>query len=136
MNRRSFIASIAATGGALALGFSIPFRARAEESPEINAWVVIEPDDTVRIRIARSEMGQGSATGLAMLVAEELACDWSKVRPEFVGPHQNLARNRVWGDMSTGGSRSIRRSHIMLRRAGATAREMLVGAAATQWNVA
>jgi isoquinoline 1-oxidoreductase beta subunit len=138
MNRRSFVASIAATGGSLALGFSIPFGVRplrAQDIPEINAWVVIEPDDTVIIRIARSEMGQGSSTGLAMLVAEELTCDWSRVRLEFVGPHQNLARHRIWGDMSTGGSRSIRRSHIMLRRAGATAREMLIAAAATEWTV-
>jgi isoquinoline 1-oxidoreductase beta subunit len=80
-------------------------------------------------------MGQGILTSLAVLVAEELACDWGKVTTEFAPPHQNLARNRVWGDMSTGGSRSIRTSHDMLRKAGATAREMLVAAAAAQWNV-
>jgi isoquinoline 1-oxidoreductase beta subunit len=139
INRRSFVASVAATAGALALGFDIPFGPRvsraAQDAPEITAWVVIEPDDTVIIRIARSEMGQGSFTGLSMLVAEELACDWSKVKPQFVDPHENLARKRVWGDMSTGGSRSIRMSHLMLRKAGATAREMLIAAAAAQWNV-
>jgi isoquinoline 1-oxidoreductase beta subunit len=97
--------------------------------------VVIRPDDSVTIRIAKSEMGQGSLTGLAMLLAEELDCDWSKVKTEFAPPHENLARNRVWGDMSTGGSRSIRGSHEMLRKAGATAREMLIAAAAAQWNV-
>src|SRR5262249_60116709 len=105
------------------------------DAPEITAWVVIRPDDTVFIRIAKSEMGQGSLTGLAMLLAEELECDWGKVATEFAPPHENLARNRVWGDMSTGGSRSIRGSQEMLRKAGATAREMLIAAAAARWNV-
>ena len=140
VNRRTFLASVAATGGALALGFAIPFGPQpaqaAASATEITAWIVIRPDDTVTIRIAKSEMGQGSFTGLAMLVAEELECDWGKVRAEFAPPHDNLARNRVWGDMSTGGSRSIRNSHEMLRKAGATAREMLIAAAAAQWNVA
>ena len=72
--------------------------------PEINAWVVVHPDDKVVIRIARSEMGQGTLTGLAQLVAEELGCDWSKVVTEFPTPGQSLARKRVYGDMSTGGS--------------------------------
>ena len=79
-------------------------------APEITAWIVIEPDDTVIIRVANSEMGQGSFTALPMLVAEELECDWSKVKAEFAPPHENLRRNRVWGDMSTGGSRCIRNS--------------------------
>jgi isoquinoline 1-oxidoreductase beta subunit len=139
LNRRSFLVTAAATGGALALGFAIPFGAEPAhaggEAPEITAWVVIRPDDTVIIRIAKSEMGQGSLTGLAMLVAEELECDWRKVQTEFAPPHQNLARNRVWGDMSTGGSRSIRSSHEMLRKAGVTARTMLVAAAAARWGV-
>ena len=104
--------------------------------PEITAWIVIEPDDTVIIRVARSEMGQGSFTALPMLVAEELACDWSRVKAEFVAPEESLRRNRAWGDMSTGGSRAIRSSHEFLRKAGATAREMLIAAAAQQWNVA
>jgi isoquinoline 1-oxidoreductase beta subunit len=137
--RRRFLASVAAAGGALALGFEIPFgppAARAEGAPEITAWIVIQPDDCVIVRVAKSEMGQGIFTALAMLVAEELECDWSKVRAEFAPPHENLARNRVWGDMSTGGSRSIRSSHKFLRQAGATAQHMLVAAAATQWDVA
>ena len=100
-----------------------------------NAWVVIQPDDSVIIRVARSEMGQGSFTALPMMVAEELECDWSKVRAEFAPPHENLRRNRVWGDMSTGGSRAIRGSQDYLRKAGATAREMLIAAAAARWNV-
>jgi isoquinoline 1-oxidoreductase beta subunit len=96
---------------------------------------VIRPDDTVIIRIARSEMGQGSLTGLAQLVAEELECDWSKVSTEYPTPGQSLARKRVYGDMSTGGSRGIRTSHQYVREAGAAARAMLIQAAANEWKV-
>jgi isoquinoline 1-oxidoreductase beta subunit len=135
MNRRGFLASIAATGGALTLGFHIPSSASAGGATEINAWIVIDPDDSVIIRVARSEMGQGVSTALPMLVAEELGCDWSKVKIEFPSPDENLRRKRAWGDFSTGGSRSVRNSQAALRRAGATAREMLVAAAAMQWGV-
>jgi isoquinoline 1-oxidoreductase subunit beta len=107
----------------------------ADGSPEVNAWVVIRPDDTVVIRIARSEMGQGTLTGLAQLVAEELECDWSKVTTEFPTPGQNVARKRAWGEFSTGGSRGIRTSHEYVRKGGATARTMLVQAAANEWKV-
>src|SRR3954447_11212299 len=134
LNRRSFLTSVGVVGGALALGFEVPFGHTSESAQEITAWVVIQPDDTVIIRVAKSEMGQGSFTALAMLVAEELECEWSKVKAEFVPPHENLARRRVWGDMSTGGSRAIRSSHETLRKAGATAREMLIAAAAQRWN--
>ena len=127
IDRRSFVVGAAALGGGLALGLNIPFGSEvvraADGSPEVNAWVVIRPDDTVVIRIARSEMGQGSLTGLAQLVAEELECDWSKVTTEFPTPGQNLARKRVYGDMSTGGSRGIRTSHQYVREAGAAARD-------------
>jgi isoquinoline 1-oxidoreductase subunit beta len=139
VDRRLFLVSVAAVGGALALGFEIPFGARAVQassSPrEITAWIVIEPDETVIIRVAKSEMGQGSFTALPMLVAEELECDWSKVKAEFAPPHENRRRDRVWGNMSTGASRSISASHNDLRRAGATARAMLVAAAAARWSV-
>jgi isoquinoline 1-oxidoreductase beta subunit len=138
--RRSFLISVAAAGGSLALGFEIPFGPEPADATdggsEITAWIVIGRDDSVTIRVAKSEMGQGSFTALPMLVAEELECDWSKVRPEFATPNENLARNRVWGDMSTGGSRSVRSSHDHLRKAGTTAREMLIAAAALAWNVA
>ena len=107
----------------------------ADGSPEVNAWVVIRPDDTVVVRIARSEMGQGTMTGLAQLVAEELECDWSKVTTEYPTPGQSVARKRVWGDMSTGGSRGIRTSHEYVRKGGAAARIMLVQAAANEWKV-
>jgi isoquinoline 1-oxidoreductase beta subunit len=137
--RRSFIIGTAAVGGGLALGLRLPFgpgvvRA-ADGSPEVNAWVVIRPDDTVVIRIARSEMGQGTLTGLAQLVAEELECDWAKVTTEYPTPGQNVKRKRVWGDFSTGGSRGIRTSHDYVRKGGAAAREMLIQAAANEWKV-
>ncbi len=138
MNRRAFVAGTAAVGGGFALGFEIPFgpqAALAADTPEVNAWVVIKPDDTVVIRIARSEMGQGSLTGLAQLVAEELECDWSKVTTEYPTPGQNLARKRVWGDFNTTGSRAIRESHEYVRKGGAAAREMLMKAAANEWKV-
>jgi isoquinoline 1-oxidoreductase beta subunit len=137
MNRRSFVAGVAAVGGGLSLGFSLGGDAAlaAEGTPEVNAWVVIKPDDTVIIRIARSEMGQGTETGLAQLVAEELQCDWSKVTTEFPSAGQNLARKRVWRDMSTGGSRGIRTSHQYVREGGAAARAMLIQAAANEWKV-
>src|SRR5271167_2590765 len=124
-NRRSFVVGTAAAGAGLSLGFNLPFGldpAQAAEliraadgSPEVNAWVVIRPDDTVVIRIARSEMGQGTMTGLAQLVAEELDCDWSKVTTEFPTPGANVARKRVWRNLSTGGSRGIRDSHQYVR---------------------
>ncbi|MBI3372084.1 MAG: xanthine dehydrogenase family protein molybdopterin-binding subunit [Betaproteobacteria bacterium] len=139
ISRRSFIVSSAAVGGGLALGLNIPFGASvvraADGSPELNAWVVIRPDDTVVIRIARSEMGQGSLTGFAQMVAEELECDWAKVTTEYPTPGQNVARKRVWGDFGTGGSRGIRTSHDYVRKGGATARVMLVQAAANEWKV-
>src|SRR5918999_1474460 len=139
LDRRSFIVGTAAVGAGLAVGLKIPFGptvVRAQDgSPEVNAWVVIRPDDTVVIRIARSEMGQGTLTGLAQLVAEELECDWSKVRTEGITPGRNLASKRAWGDMSTGGSRGIRGSQDYVRRGGAAARVMLLQAAADQWKV-
>ena len=136
LNRRAFLVSSTAAG--LTLGFHIPLEGAAQAqttTPEINAWVVIKPDDTVVIRIARSEMGQGTRTGLAQLVAEELQCDWSKVTTEYPTPGQNVARNRVWQNFSTGGSRGIRDSNEYVRKGGAAARIMLIQAAASAWNV-
>jgi isoquinoline 1-oxidoreductase subunit beta len=139
ISRRHFIGGSAAAAGSLVVAFHIPFAgsalAQGAAPPEINAWVVVRPDDTVVIRIARSEMGQGSLTGLAQLVAEELECNWAKVTTEYPTPGQNLARNRAWGNFSTGGSRGIRESHDYVRKGGATARMMLVQAAADEWKV-
>jgi isoquinoline 1-oxidoreductase beta subunit len=141
MDRRSFLIRTAAVGGGLALGFRVPFGGpqqsfAADAGAEVNAWVLIRPDETVVVRIARSEMGQGTLTGLAQLVAEELECDWDKVTTEFPSPGQNVARKRVWGDFSTGGSRGIRNSQEYVRKGGAAARMMLVQAAADEWKVA
>jgi isoquinoline 1-oxidoreductase beta subunit len=136
ISRRRFIGSSTAVAGSLVVGFHIPEKALAQTtSGEINAWVVIKPDDTVVVRVARSEMGQGTLTGLAQLVAEELECDWSKVTTEYPTPGQNVARSRVWQNFSTGGSRGIRESNDYVRKGGAAARMMLVKAAADGWSV-
>jgi isoquinoline 1-oxidoreductase beta subunit len=143
LSRRKFIVgSAAAAGGGFALGMSVPFPGEAQAQAqngaainEVNVWVAIKPDDTCVIRIARSEMGQGTLTGLAQLVAEELECDWSRVTTEGITPGRNLAAKRAWGDMSTGGSRGIRGSQDYVRRGGAVARMMLLQAAADQWKV-
>jgi isoquinoline 1-oxidoreductase subunit beta len=140
MNRRAFIVTAAAAGGGLALGLDLPLDgpqiARAQDgSPEIGVWVVIRPDETVVVRVVRSEMGQGTITGLAQLVAEELECDWSKVAIEYPTPGQSVARKRPWGAFSTGGSRGIRESNEYVRQGGASARMMLMQAAANEWKV-
>ena len=150
MKRRSFlVGSGTLAAGGLALGLpammlgeayaatpaGMGFGANAEGGNEVGVWVVIKPDDTCVIRIARSEMGQGTRTGLAQLVAEELECDWRKVTTEMPTPGQSVARKRAWGEMSTGGSRGIRISHDYVRRGGAAARLMLVQAAADQLKV-
>ena len=141
LSRRRFLQASAVAGGGFMVGFSLP--AAAEGKPpfgvtnpdEINAWIVIHADERVVIRIARSEMGQGSLTALAQLVAEELDCDWARVSTEFASPNEHIRRNRVWGSMSTGGSQGVRGSHDYVRRAGAGARHMLVAAAAARWKV-
>lgn len=139
ISRRKFVIGAASTGAGLSMGMSLPFNAAFaddhEEAPEVNAWVVIDPDDTVTIRIARSEMGQGTLTGLAQMVAEELECDWDKVTWEYPTPTENLKRDRVWQSFATGGSRGIRGSHQYVREGGAAARMMLVEAAANSWKV-
>ncbi len=139
ISRRRFIGS-AAAAGSLVVGLQLPLPARAQQAaaagtPEINAWVVVQPDERVIVRIARSEMGQGTLTGLAQMVAEELECDWARVTTEYPTPGQNLARNRIWGNFSTGGSRGIRESQDYVRKGGAAARLMLVQAAANAWGV-
>jgi isoquinoline 1-oxidoreductase subunit beta len=136
VSRRGFIATAGAAAGVFSLGFSLQgARAQGAAQPEVNAWVVIKPDDTVVVRVARSEMGQGTLTGLCQLVAEELQCDWAKVTWEYPTPGQNVARNRVWKNFSTGGSRGIRESEQYVREGGAAARIMLVQAAANGWGV-
>ncbi|MBO0753231.1 MAG: xanthine dehydrogenase family protein molybdopterin-binding subunit, partial [Bradyrhizobiaceae bacterium] len=136
INRRSFLVGAGVAG--LSLGFHLPFPGDAEAGaagPEVNAWVVVKPDETVVIRVARSEMGQGTLTGLCQMVAEELECEWSKVTYEFPNASQNVARKRVWGDFFTAGSRGIRTSEQIVRKGGAAARIMLIAAAANEWKV-
>ena len=138
LNRRQFLKASIAVGGGLALEFSFPLAGAAADgaaTTEVNAWVVIHTDDRVVVRIARSEMGQGTYTALAQLVAEELQCDWSKVSAEFASPNEHIRRNRVWGSMSTGGSNGVRSSQDYVRKAGAGARAMLLQAAAARWKV-
>ncbi|MGB5763628.1 MAG: molybdopterin cofactor-binding domain-containing protein, partial [Sedimenticolaceae bacterium] len=138
ISRRDFLIGSAIAGAGLSLGMYLPVGGvaqAAEKTREVNAWVVIESDDSVIIRIARSEMGQGTLTGLAQMVAEELDCDWSKVRTEYPTPGQSLARDRAWGSFATGGSQGIRGSHQYVREGGALARVLLIEAAAEAWGV-
>jgi isoquinoline 1-oxidoreductase beta subunit len=140
LRRRTFLASVSAAAGAFSLGWTIPasaadLPAMPDEDAELGIWAVVHPDDSIVVRIARSEMGQGTFTGLAQLVADEMDADWSHVRAEYVPPHVNYAHKRAWGDMSTGGSRGIRTSVDYVRKGGATARAMLISAAALTWGV-
>jgi len=137
VSRRTFLKQSAAIGGGLAVGAGPlgVFAQKAADGVEINAWVLVRPDDGIVIRYARSEMGQGSMTSAPMLVAEELECDWKRVKIEYASANASVKRKRAWGDMASVGSRTIRNSQEYLRKAGATAREMLVAAAAKQWNV-
>ena len=143
VSRRSFIVGTSAVGAGLTLGVlsgctsaeKAPDYSNLPPNPEVNAWVHIGHDDKVTVRIARSEMGQGTSTGLAQLVAEELDCDWENVTIDFPTPAENLARDRVWRDYSTGGSQGLRSSQQYVREGGAAARQMLINAAANQWEV-
>ena len=148
LSRRQFVVTAITAGGGFALGAAIPGLGHAAtlaaepwskevpSSGEVNAWIVIAPDDTVTIRYARAEMGQGSSTALPMIIAEELECDWEKVKVEFASANRNLRERHVYRQMSTGGSRAVRDSRAYLQRAGASARERLIAAAAKRWGVA
>ncbi len=144
LSRRAFIVGTGATGLTIGILASCAPSATEPEAPdysdlppnpEVNAWVHIDHDDTVTVRIARSEMGQGTLTGLAQLVADELDADWDKVTTEYPTPGQNLARERVWRDFSTGGSQGIRGSQDYVREGAAAAKAMLIEAAANEWGV-
>ena len=133
--RRHFLKVSATAAAGLSLAFYLPERAQAADTPKLNAWIEIQPDETIIIRYARAEMGQGSRTSAPMLVAEELDADWKNVRVEYATAHENLRQKRVYGDMASVGSRTIRNSQAYLRQAGGTARHMLVAAAAQSWGV-
>jgi isoquinoline 1-oxidoreductase beta subunit len=142
--RRHFILAAASAAGGLAIGVgglqampmtATPWDAGAPAGQEVTAWVVVEPDGSVVIRVAKQEMGQGVLTALPLLVAEELGCNWARVRVEYADANRNLRENNVYGGMGTGGSRSVRGSYAMLQQAGASARARLVTAAAARWGV-
>jgi isoquinoline 1-oxidoreductase beta subunit len=147
LSRRHFIAtSLTAAGGfALGIGTEAPagaatlsVRPWSDDLPhagEINAWVVVNPDDSVIIRYGRAEMGQGSFTAMPQILTEELECDWALVKPEYASANRNFRENKVYGSLSTGGSRAVRETGQMVQQAGASARGRLVAAAAKRWNV-
>src|SRR3989449_1038562 len=148
ISRRHFLISTAAVGGALVLGFRIPSGAAqaanvapkpwtppVEGGQEVNAWLIIGSDDTVTIRVARSEMGQGVFTSMPMIVAEELECDWTKVRAEYASANRSLRQNRVYQSMLTGGGRAVRGSPEDFEQARARGRPPVVAAAAQQWSL-
>src|SRR5207237_1129857 len=147
LSRRQFITTTLTAAGGFALGIGTgpaeaaslgvrPWGDDAKRFPgEVNAWVVIEPDDTVIIRDGRAEMGQGSFTALPQILTEELECDWAFVKPEYASANRNLRDNKVYGSLSTGGSRAVRETGELVQQAGASARERLIAAAAKRWNV-
>lgn len=142
ITRRQFIKSGATAAGGMMLSFHIPAVGKAvpykpweTETPEINAWLVIDPDDTITIRVAQSEMGEGVFTSMPMIVAEELEADWRNVRAEYASVNRSIREDRVYQRMATGGSGAVRRSREYLQQAGAEAREKLIKAAAEKWRV-
>ena len=146
LTRRDFVVASATVTGGLAITVMLPSFAEAatigaqpfgpDASPhDINAFLAIEPDGSILIRSPHNEMGQGAITALPMIVAEELECDWAKVKVEYASAMRNLREHRVYGDMVTAGSRGVRTSWRMLQQAGASARERLIAAAAKRWNV-
>ena len=141
-HRRGFLMTVAATSAGLSLGFNLPVMAMANQkmglttdAVDINAWIRISPNNQVTCEVARAEMGQGTSTSLPMMLAEELECNWADVRMEFASVNEHLTRNKVYVTFSTGGSRGTRGSQQVMRKAGATAREMLKAAAAKRWGV-
>jgi isoquinoline 1-oxidoreductase beta subunit len=146
LSRRQFVTAAASAAGGLAISVALPqFAAAAtigaapygaDSAPnELNAFIVIDPDGSILIRSPHQEMGQGATTALPMIVAEELECDWSKVKVEYASASRNLRDKDVYGSMATVGSRGVRTSWEMLLQAGASARVRLIAAAAHRWNV-
>jgi len=136
VNRREFLKTGAAAGTSLVIGLYLPafdpsatHAAAAREPFKPNAWIEIRPDGAVTIWTGRSEMGQGVRTAMPMIVAEELEADWTRVRVA------QADADPAYGDQFTVGSRSVRSGFEPLRKAGAAAREMLIGAAALTWKV-
>jgi isoquinoline 1-oxidoreductase subunit beta len=131
LSRREFVAAGVAAGAGLVIGFYLPHKLSSSKdvfSP--NAYLRITPDNKVTVVVARSEMGQGVRTALPMILAEELEADWKQIEIEQAGA------STLFGDQSTGGSASVHSTWDPMRKAGATAREMLISAAALTWGVA
>ena len=149
LSRRHFILTAASAAGGLLVGIGAapedahaatvsnqPWSDNDHARHEIDAWIAIDPDDSILIRYQRSEMGQGSMTALPMIITEELQCDWSKVRIEYASSTRSVRENRVYGDMFSHGSMSVRQSQKKMQQVGASARERLIAAAAARWHVA
>ena len=140
MSRRGFLKSTAVLGGSMVIGFNVTgaLAASIESSSAatvgFNPFVKIDADGTVTVLVKHFEMGQGTTTGLTTLVAEELDVEWGQVEVEFAPSHENY-KNLAFGGQGTGGSTAIANSFMQYRQAGAAARDMLVRAAATEWNV-
>jgi isoquinoline 1-oxidoreductase beta subunit len=141
MDRRGFLKAGMAGATGLVIGFYLPGRFEAQAAPvammppaSLNAWMLISTTDVVTIMIDKSEMGQGILTALCMIAAEELDCDWKKIVTEFA-PAAKEYFNPAFGMQGTGGSSSVRSSWDPLLKAGATARDMLLQAAAAEWKV-
>jgi isoquinoline 1-oxidoreductase beta subunit len=138
--RRQFLKIGAVAGGGLLIGFHLPLASRAGEAEAAasgfapNAWIRIDADDTVTLRVASSEMGQGVYTAIPMLLAEELECDWTRIKVEMA-PADKAYTNPLIGQQLTGGSTAVRAFWTPLRQAGATGRDLLMRAAAQTWKV-
>ena len=149
LSRRHFILTAATAAGGFMIGIGAaphaadaatvsgqPWDTESGYSPnDIDAWIAIDPDDSILIRYQRSEMGQGSMTALPMIIAEELQCDWAKVHIEYASANRNIREKKVYGDMFSHGSVSVRQSQKKMQQVGASARERLIAAAAARWNV-
>lgn len=145
LSRRAFIQTSVAAGGGLLLGFHVPEAdaASVEAQPwkastagvEINAWLTIDRNGVVTVRVPHTEMGQGALTSVAMMIAEELNVDWSKIQAVFADPNRHLTRGREYKVMTTHGSQLVRLQHPHIMQAGASARERLKAAAAQAWRV-
>jgi isoquinoline 1-oxidoreductase subunit beta len=136
-SRRAFIKIAVGTGVGLVIGLDLPFAsAAAVESFAPNPFVRVAPDNTVTVLVKHLDKGQGIATGLSTLVAEELDADWKQMRAEFAPADASKYNNLLFGPLqATGGSSSIANSFLQYRQAGAVARAMLIAAAAAVWGV-
>jgi isoquinoline 1-oxidoreductase beta subunit len=149
LTRRHFILTATSAAGGLMIGIgaapAIAEAATVVAQPwdddnayvanEIDAWIAIDPDDSILIRYPRSEMGQGSMTALPMIVTEELHCDWAKVRVEYASANRNVRENNLYSPMRSAGSRTVRGTQKKMQQVGASGRERLIAAAAARWNV-